>query len=289
MVEQIKMAAEVSHLVDIKDKLTANKEAKNTLNDLNTILENCTSNSEILQVSTIVNPQLLFLYLSSDSESIVSITCRVLSKMLNAFPFVELNKMSQQFELALQHTNEHVRLLCLNLLFRKMELGQVFHQIILQPTMFHLVTILIGDSSLKCSQMATKILERLLREDTSCSAVLSSSLSEGFLLDLKGLVSDRGDIVRFRVYEFLVKTCGIDDSLFSFVSCSGFIEGLIGELESQDVLLKLNCLELLQLLIEFPLGVGVVHSSDILRKLHTLLMERDNDPFASVFVPGMCK
>lgn len=278
----------MKHLVELKDMLQANQDVNDTLETLNAILETSPSNTEILQVASIINPQLLFLYLSPstmvESTDTLDMACLVLYKMLQAFPFPELKRMAQQIELGMQHSHIGVRHLCVKLLYHKITHSNIFHTLVLHPTMFHLVTQLVGDQSLECSQTACNIITTLLK-DESCRVTILGSLGEGFLLDLQGLMVAM-DTVKFRVYDLVVQLCGLGEDVFLFVQAVGFIDRLIGEMESNDVLLKLNCLELLQTLIESPHGLGVVNSADILKKLHNLLSTQNNDPFAIVLKPG---
>ena len=278
--------AEISRLIALRDSLEADQSSTESLEALNTLLECASSNTEILQVASIINPQLLFLYLVPNDRpsEVMDLVCAVLAKMLNAFPFAEWIKMSQQVELGLQHSYNGVRLLCVKLLMQKIVIDESFHEIILQPTMFHLITQLLGDENLECAKYASNLL-RYLVSKPPCLAIITAHFKAGFFLDLEGLMRN-GDIVRFRVYELIVQLACISSEVFEFVQSTGNIHKLIGELESDDVLLKLNCLELLQTLTESPLGLTVVESADVMKKLHSLLMSANQDPFASVLVPG---
>ena len=284
---QFKMA-EMSRLVKLRDKLQTGEDIKDTLDDLNTILESASSNTEVLQIVSIVNPQLLFSYLANNEQVGLQAwnkICSILSKMLHAFPLSGIANMSQEIELGLQHSYEGVRILCVKLLWNKV--SEPLHAMLLRPTLLHLVTQLLGDQSLECAQSALKILEYLLTKPDTSSAIVSSELKDGLLLDLNGLVA-KGDVVRFRVYELvarLAKTGG-NSSTFELLESAGFVSDLIGQLESPDVLIKLNCLELLQTMAETTRGLEIVNSSDVLRKLHLLLSSVGSDPLNSVLIPG---
>ena len=279
------MAAEVSRLIELRDKLSSGDEALETLEALNTLLESCPSNAEILQISTIIGPDLIFRYLAGPQEpEILQAACTVLHKMLLAFPLPQLLKLTQEIELGLQHDSEPVRLLCLKLLNQKVISSPSYSQLTLHPTMFHLITCLIGDEILACAQSATNIIEALFQSSTSIFTS-PGPLREGFVLDLRSLLA-KGDVVRFRVYNLLVHLSLVSSDVLAFIRSEGFIDALIAELESDDILIKLNCLEVLQTLAESESGLEVIVSSDVLKKLHLILEERTSDPFAVMILPG---
>jgi 26S proteasome non-ATPase regulatory subunit 5 len=279
--------AEISHLLEIKDNLQSYKDPKGTLKTLNTILEAASSNTEILQIASVINPHMVFLYFTSEHDTfkVWDISCNILSKMLGAFPVVEIIKMSQELELGLQHAYDGVRVLCTKLLWYKLSSFQSLSSLLLQSTMFHLITQLIGDSCLESSQNVSNIIECLFNNEDSVLIITSTELGRSFLLDLQGL-AESSDINRFRVYDLVVRLTKGSETAFQFVCASGFINRLIGELESKDVLLKLNCLELLQALTETCRGMELVDSADVLKKLHALLSSTNDDPFGAILIPG---
>ena len=279
------MASEVSQLIELRDKLSAGEDILDTLEGLNTLLESCPSNSEILQISTIIGPQLIFYHLSGDQEpETLHVACAALYKMLTAFPLPQFLKLTQEIELGLQHPAEPVRLLCLKLLNQKLSSSPSFHQIALQSTMFHLITAIIGDAVLACAQLATNIIETLFSASPSIFTA-PGTLRDAFVLDLRSLIS-KSDVIRFRVYNLLVRLSLLSPNVLQFIEEEGFINSLIAELESDDILINLNCLELLQQLAGSNGGLEVIVAADILKKLHSILEGKDNNPLSSMIIPG---
>ena len=280
------MAADISRVRSLKNSLETKGEEFKALQALNTLLDCSSSNAEVLQVCSVIGPQDLFIFVSTgNSSDELDLVCSVLTKMLNAFPSTELVRMSRHIELGLQHLYKGVRKMCLKLIREKVEMDEVICEMVLQPTMFHLITHLVSDECLECAKYASNII-LLLMNNSSGFLLISSNLREGFSIDLEGVMG-KSDTVRFRVYELGVKISSISREAFEFINNLGLITKLIGELESDDVLLKLNCMELLQLLMESPHGVDFVESADVLQKLHHSLISTQDDPFATVLIPGM--
>ena len=279
------MASEVSRLIELRDKLSAGDDILETLEGLNTLLESCPSNSEILQISTVIGPQLIFYHLSGGQDpETLHVACAALYKMLIAFPLPQFLKLTQEIELGLQHPAEPVRQLCLKLLNQKTSSSPSFHQIALQSTMFHLITVIIGDTVLSSAQLATNIIETLFNSSPSIFTS-PGTLRDAFVLDLRSLVS-KSDVIRFRVYTLLVSLSLLSPDFLQFIQEEGFISSLIAELESDDILINLNCLELLQQLAGSDGGLEMIVAADVLKKLHSILEGKDNNPLSSMIVPG---
>ena len=279
------MSVDFGKVESLKRLLQENKERFDALQSLNTLLESCT-NSEVLQICSIVNPHQLFLLLDNNepnaSEEIKAV-CSVVSKMLLAFPSPELAGLYQFIELGLQHGEECVRVMTLRVLLARIDSKEVVGMSI-RPTMFHLITQLLGDESLDCAKHSDKVIVKLI--DSPEGSYILSSLIKGLDVDLKGLMN-KNDTVRYRVFDLVVAISSLDESFFQTFKQLGYMDMLISDLETNDVLLKLNCLEVLEVLMGSLYGCGYVRSSDVLVKLHCLLELVDCDPFASMLVPGM--
>lgn len=258
-----------------------NGEDLEPLRSLNTLLESSPSDA-VLQIAAVISPQILLNHLSADrEEEALDLVCTALAKMLDAFPNAQLCQLSQQLELGLQHPYRGVKNLCLELLLARVQDESVC-QILLQPTMFHLVTLVVGGDCLECAKYANSIIVALASHPPSFG-VIRTARSHAFLIDLDGLAAV-SDTVRFRVYDLAVQIASIDSTTFEYISSTALLNRLIGEMESQDILVKLNCLELLQSLMSSTFGKQLVEKADILRKLSILLTE--DDPFALLLIPG---
>ena len=266
------MCSRMSVLVSLKECLEREEDVIETLQSVNTLLESTGKEEDVREIGSVVTPRLLFEFLTGDrSQEEMDLVCAILNKLMPAIPSTQLRTMALYVELGLQHSYEGVRKLSLRLLRKKIANDDVIREIAIQPTMFHLVTNMIGDSSLECAKCASEILIELVRHPVSFSAI-ASSLWDGLLIDLAGL-SSISDIVRFRVHELVVSLALLGAEPFNLVARKcGLMGKLIGELKSNDSLVKLNCLELLLALMQY---------------LHDSLVEVEQDPLASVLIPGI--
>ena len=149
-------------------------------------------------------------------------------------------------------------------------------------TVFHLVTQIIGDDSLKCASLASNMIHSLLKHPNT----LDPPLISGLLIDLEGLAG-KSDIVRFRVYDLVVKIAHNGEGGFKFSVSTGLLQRLLSELESGDVLVQMNCVELVLSLMELREGVKFLESHQLVRVMYSLLLSALQDPFGTVIIPSM--
>ena len=273
----------MSSLEGIKASLADNQNVLEALQDLNALLEGNPSAAFASEVASSLPLSRLFSLLSQHAgeSQLIHRTCAVLDKVLAVLPGSEVAPYGQYIELGLQTSVEDVKKTCLGVL-KKHSSDPSIRNMLCGPTMFHLVTQVIGDSSLQCAKMASDLLLQFLTTPTS----LASGLRESLVIDLASLMK-QSDIVRYRVYELCVEVIlkGGRDS-FEFISSTGFLNQLVDELSGDDILVKLNCIELLTQLLDSDEGVSFLESNEVLDKLHTLLVSAQQDPLGDVVIPG---
>ena len=251
------------------------------LHNLNTLLEATPSNAEVQEIGSFMSLQLLFGCLNSADAEQLRACCAVLGKVLSSLPAENLCEHRLYIELGLQHLSDDVNSLCLGLLRRKLS-SEAIKSMILSATMFHLITQTLGSESLHCAKLATEI----FLEVANSPEMLDVKLRQALLIDLEGLMG-KSDIVRYRVYELAVRMTSLGGEATTFVQSSGLLQKLVGELDLEDILVKMNCVELLLLLLESQDGVQFLEASEVLGKLHSLLLSAQQDPFGSVVIPGI--
>ena len=193
---------------------------------------------------------------------------------------VEVANYRQYIEIGLQHASLEVRKVSLTLLKRN-SLSDEVRAMVLAPTMFHLVTQVVGDDSLECARLAMNV----FLEVVSSPHLLDATLREAFLIDVVGLMT-KSDTVRYRVYELLVSMALRDGDAFLFVKSTGLLQKLVAELDLDDILVKLNCIEVLISLLSVPAGLAFLEGYNVLGKLHSLLLSAQQEPLGSLIIPG---
>lgn len=262
----------------LRQQLEAKEDVCGCLENLNTRLAIDTSASLVSEVLSTVSLPLLFSCLQTDDREQLRLTCAVLDKMLCHLPASELVKHGHYVELGLQYPGVKVAETCLQALLRLSE-EKVVEELILAPTMLHLVTKLLGEEDLQCASLAGKLLLHFSTRHDVHLEVLFVELEDLLMLN---------DTVRYRVYDLLVQTClqGGTKCFLEVRNC-GYLEKLVGELETNDPLVKMNCIELLSHLTESDLGVNFLQSSEVLKKLYQVLTASQHDVVGAIVLPGM--
>ena len=68
--------------------------------------------------------------------------------------------------------------------------------------------------------------------------------------------------------------------------CSPFLQRLCNEMDGDDILLQLNCLELLSRLASYRHGYVYLEEQGTIERLERKLKEMDTDPMAALIMPG---
>ena len=278
----------MSSLERIKASLqSGGEDLLDALHDLNALLETNPSSDFASEVASFLPLSQLFsiLSVSHGGTLVIPRTCAVLDKILSALPASEVAVYGQWIELGLQTSEEAVKKVCLRVL-SKHSINSSVLSLLSAPTMFHLVTQVLGDDSLECAKIASNLLLQFLSAPLS----LAPPVREALLIDLQSMMK-KSDTVRYRVYDLVVEaTVKGGKQSFDFLSSSssggGLLQQLVNELAGDDILVKLNCIELLIQLLESREGAVFLESNQVLAKLHSLLLSAEQDPLGDVIVPG---
>ena len=277
--QRVKMAGET--FVSLAVGLQNARDPVPILSEMNTLLES--SASEIFLVLPRVPLLAIFACLESSNDSQVESTCLVLNKLLDALPVSTFLELSNFLELGLQHPNVRVVVLCLRQLKRCCSDPSTL-PMVLAPTMLHLVTQLMGHEHLEVAKATHVILAFLCKEERTRKVILDERRA-GFMGDVDHLMR-KNSTVRFRVYDLFTEIAMSSSGAFKNVCGTGVLTQVTNELEDRDILLKLNCLEVLIRLLASPEGYHFIEESDVVKKLHDVLHTRNADPLASIVVPG---
>ena len=274
--------ADQEKLSALKQSLLQGTNLAAALHNLNTLLE-ASSSARIREIASFLSLQLLFECLGhvSSDEELVKVTCAVLWKIFSVLPAHEVCQQRLYLELGLQHDSEHVRKVCLNTLQQHMRADEI-RQMIIASTMFHLVTQVLGDDSLECARLASDLLLAILEAPAS----LSDQLRAGLLLDWEAVMK-KSETVRFRVYELAVQLSQRGKEAFRFVLSSGLLQRLLTELSSGDMLVQMNCVEMLLPLMEDRDGMQFLESKQVVPTMHSLLLSARQDLLGAVIIPSM--
>ena len=280
---QKKMAAAVN-LHHFRQQLENNENVIGCLESLNAILIANTSAEVASNVVSAIPLSVLFSCLQTDHPQQVQLVCSVLDKLLCHLPASQLIQHGNYVELGLQYPEAKVAKTCLQALLHLSQ-EKTIRELILAPTMLHLVTQLISSDDLQCASLTTKLLLTL----SSQSSILETELKHVWFAELRELLA-LNDTIRYRVYDLLVLTCiQGEPSCFVVIKDSGLLESLVKDLWSNDPLVKMNCIEQLSALTEIPQGITFLQSSNVLECLYKTLTVSERDPMESMMIPGMAE
>lgn len=140
----------------------------------------------------------------------------------------------------------------------------------------------LSDENLACVKLATNTLINTAKHDSGLEILFQHQIQSEFdeLLTKK-------DVIRFRVYELSVSIQALSERAFKNCKNSGVLEKLIKELDGDDILLRLNCIQLLtQLADSGKNGLMFVEESGIVTRLNNLLISAETDPLMSLMLPS---
>lgn len=265
-------------LQSLKEHLESQVDVVESLQHLNTLMGS--SPDAVSEVLSVVSLPLLFSCLETEDSEQVNVTCSLLDKLLCHIPAQELVKYGHYMELGLQYPEAKVAKTCLQALHNFYG-EKLVDDMILAPTMLHLITQLIGMDDLEPASLAAK----LLLQYSTQSDILVTVLKGAWLNELNQLLQ-LNDTVRYRVYDVVVQTClqgGV--KCFEVMKAGGLLDKLVGELETEDPLVKMNCVELLAALAGMKEGVVFLKSSNVLEKLYSVLIS-SQDVMGALVIPG---
>ena len=140
----------------------------------------------------------------------------------------------------------------------------------------------LSDENLSCVKLATHTLINTAKHDSGLEILFQHQIQSEFdeLLTKK-------DVIRFRVYELMVSIQALSERAFKSCRNSGVLEKLAKELDGDDILVQLNCIELLtQLADSGKNGLMFAEESGIVTRLNNLLISAEIDPLMSLMLPS---
>jgi 26S proteasome non-ATPase regulatory subunit 5 len=220
---------------------------------------------------------------SFSSEEHLETCCKVLERLLNAVdPFALLSNFHSELLIGLDSECEIIRNLCLAQIRRVVENGD--QQLVPYIDVIQKVVHLIGNSSLATSKQATQVTVCIGKTNDGVALLLGEQV-----LPVFESVLEQSDEARFRIYECIAEIAIQSvEGLQLAVSC-GLLQRFLRELDSDDILTRLNCLEILTSVAIADHGLSYLHESGILQQLDDLIGNIDSDPFGELLLPGLVK
>ncbi|CAO3655912.1 unnamed protein product [Mucor fragilis] len=236
-----------------------------------TLTENLSfeKSAEILQAV----PLGLFYYgFSVEDDQLISVLCELISKLLKPFTYEQIVSAENKEYLlqGLTHFTPDIRYLSLQQVFKCLA-SDAFVANMVNSEIFPLVLATIAFQDARTANKASELLYKISATPSgqaaffgpTCTAMLKQ------LLQINGVIS-------FRVYDLIIKVAAYSDSTFDACESSGLLSVFIKELQSDDLLVKINAIELLNEIATTSAGLSFLEKANLLDNIATILDNPDD-------------
>ncbi|KAG0815918.1 hypothetical protein G6F29_004036 [Rhizopus arrhizus] len=248
--EQVIEVLDPSSSIPLKDKISILQTFDSTLKEPVTIEQS----REILSIA----PLGLFYYgFSVEDENLINVLCEIISKILGPFNYRDINSNENKSFLleGLTHYNPQIRLLSI--------------QQVNSETFMHVITTLSFQDT-KPAQKASELLYKitLTHQDAIFSPTACSIIKQ--LLRVS-------ETVKFRIYDLVIKVASSSNHAFELCESTGLLHEFISELQSNDLLVKMNAIELLNEIAATPSGIIFLERAKLVDDMSAILDNEDED------------
>lgn len=229
---------------------------------------------------------LLFGCLNTKNEEQILLSKGILKKLLSVEKADALITHYHDFVIeGLNHPVFDVRELCLSELERCSSSMNGLLALLDNVDVLVYTSRALSDENLSCAKLATKTLVNTAKHESGLELLFQHQIQS----ELEALLMKK-DVIRFRVYELIVIIQALSDRALECCKRSGVLEKLTKELDGDDVLLRLNCLELLtQMADSGKNGLMFVDEGGIVTRLNNMLLSAEADPLMSLMLPSIIR
>ena len=276
------MAAEkCSEVVRKIASSSSKKEVLESLQELSALINSASCN--LRDVSPHIPLDVLFGCFNTSNHEQITLCKWILNKLLPLEKSdVIVSKYHDLIIEGLNHPSVEVRELCLSELQRCSSNVHGLLALLEKTDVLVYTARALADDNLSCTQKAAKVLKNASRHESGLKMIFEHELQSEFdeLLLKK-------DVIRFRLYELFVAIQALSSEAFRSCKDSGILMKLLNELDGEDVLLRMNCVELLtELANSGKNGLDFLEDAGVLVKLNNVLLSLESDPMVSLMIPG---
>ncbi|XP_076455116.1 26S proteasome non-ATPase regulatory subunit 5-like [Babylonia areolata] len=225
----------------------------------------------------------VFECLNTNDKDQQEICCSVLERLLSALSSsLILENLHQEFVNRLQDGTDPVQTLCMSQLLRVSEESP---ELLIQcGDLLVAVAAQLAHHTQAIAQLATSIFVRLGSTERGVQTVYS-----GDVFDTLQAVMAKDDTVRYRVYQLVVELSTISPEALEMSQRSGLLQKLVNEMHKDDILLQLNCLELLSDLARSNHGLTFLDTQGVVKKLEEMMSTAQSSSVGAFLLPGLMK
>jgi 26S proteasome non-ATPase regulatory subunit 5 len=273
------MEAKIAQHVQVLSGSTSDENVLKSLQDLNILVDSRSLNSE--QLLTLIPPGLLFRRLALNHKSEISHCAGLLKKLLN---YMKPELIITEYEVAamqgVNHPSVEVRELCLSQVERCVQTNSGVLRIIQNLDLVSFVIRNLSHSHMGCAKVASSILLNISRHGDGLALLLDTCPQAEF-----AELMNEGNTICFRVYELFVKIFEANQN--SYEQFRPIFTRLAAEVDSDDVLIQMNCIELLTDLVTInKVAYKLPEETGVNQKLYSILISAESNPLAALLIPG---
>ncbi|XP_030752120.1 26S proteasome non-ATPase regulatory subunit 5-like [Sitophilus oryzae] len=243
----------VSTLTELKDHLTS------------------LPHNEASHISNVLQLALVFDCLNDTNTEQVDLACDVLSLCLSNLTLGESTiRYGNALERALIHPYSGVKLMALKEIKRSLLNEEVIYNLCDKTALVINIITCLKDEDLAVAKEASDIIFTLGITIPGANRITANEI----LVPLEGILNTN-EVVRLRVYEAVVRICVESDYSFQKFIKVGFIHRILAELKSNDVLLKINIIEILSYLGQCDHGYVFLDQNGTLNNIVGFMNEDD--------------
>ena len=278
MAEWVQMKiCRLSELSDVEEK-------KNVLSEIKIKLGN-QNNREAEQISRNVDFRQLFTQLTSNDREVIQEVCEIL-KIL--FTITEAGEVYERYSAELlellNHSDGIVRSVVLHEILCIASNPEKISLLLTDINVLVTVINKIADDNLMVAKCAMCIMKEIGKNSNGLQILYTGESLRSFARLLV-----KNDIISFRVYEVVVDIAKSSKEGLEATGRSGFLNSLFHILESNDILIEVNALEILTQLALTEEGLRYLEEQDVLRKLVEKIAQANESPLSNLLVPGLMK
>ncbi|XP_043795396.1 26S proteasome non-ATPase regulatory subunit 5 [Apis laboriosa] len=260
------------------------EEKKDILSEIKIKLESL-NNRETEQISRNVDFSQLFTQLTSNNREYIDQVCEILKTL---FGILELGEVYQRYSAEISqliiHPIAEVRSLVLHEILCIVSNSQKISLIIKDISLLVAIINRIADENLMVAKCAMCIMKEIGKNSNGLQILYTGELLRSFARLLV-----KNDTISFRIYEVIVDVAKSSKEGLEASAQSGFLNSLFDILESEDILLQVNALEILTQLALTEEGLSYLEQQDVIRKLVQKIAQANENPLSNLLIPGLMK
>ncbi|KAI4458415.1 26s proteasome non-atpase regulatory subunit 5-related [Holotrichia oblita] len=265
-----------SALVDEDERMSTLNEIKDYLTSL--------PQDEAAQSAQLLQMPLLFDCLNDSNTEQIDLACEVLALCLGTLNLGEsTNRFTVPLERALKHPHSQVKIMALKDIQRNIVNDELLVNFCKHTSLLSMAIECIGSDDLAVATLACDIITTIGVSESCIKTLLSKDI-QAVLTD----VMNKNEVVRLLIFEVFINISRKSETSQNLLESSGFLSQILDDLDNNDILLRMNIIELLSQLVTCEQGYQYLERNGVMAKFCKQLGNEDA-LFIQLCEPGVLK